>query len=342
MELRLDRFERQLASEPLRPVYLIAGTEPLLVQECADAVRARAREEGFGEREVFDAGRDFEWNALTMSIASPSLFSPRRLIELRLPTGKPDKEGSEALQAYCADAPPDTALLVTAQDWSNRHGGKWSEAIAKAGHLVVCWPVKPNELADWLTRRLRSRGLTAEPAAVALLAERVEGNLLAAAQEVDKLALLAPGAQLALGDMEQLVADSARFDVFKLSDAALGGDAARARRMLHALRGEGEQVPGLLPIVAGELLRVAAFARVAARGGNVANAMREAPVWDSKQALYRRALERHPADRWESFVAEAGRVELLSKGRGTGDAWLRFERLLEAVADARARTLLAG
>jgi len=105
MELRLDRVERQLASEPLRPVYLIAGTEPLLVQECADAVRARAREEGFGEREVFDAGRDFEWNALTMSIASPSLFSPRRLIELRLPTGKPDKEGSEVLQAYCADAP---------------------------------------------------------------------------------------------------------------------------------------------------------------------------------------------------------------------------------------------
>jgi DNA polymerase-3 subunit delta len=342
MELRVDRFERQLAGEPLRPAYLVAGTEPLIVQECADAVRARAREEGFGEREVFDAGKDFDWNALSMGIASPSLFSPRRLIELRLPTGKPDKDGSEVLRAYCADPAPDVVLLVTAQDWSNRHGGKWSEAIASVGHLVVAWPVRPNELPDWLARRLRSRGLSAEPAAVALLAERVEGNLLAAAQEVDKLALLAPGAQLALAEMERLVADSARFDVFKLVDVALAGDAARARRMLHALRAEGDQGAGLLPIAATELLRVAAFARVAARGGNVANAMREARVWDSKQALYRRALDRHPAERWEAFVAEAGRVELLSKGRGTGDAWLRFERLLEAVADARARSLLAG
>jgi DNA polymerase-3 subunit delta len=341
MELRVDRFERQLAGESLRPAYLVAGTEPLLVQECADAVRARATAEGFAEREVFDAGSGFDWNALSMAIASPSLFSPRRLLEVRLPTGRPDKEGSEVLSGFCADPPPDTVVLVTAQDWSTRHGGKWSEAIASAGHVVIAWPIRPGDLVDWLSRRLRSRGLSAEPAAVALLAERVEGNLLAAAQEIDKLALLAPGAQLTLDAMQDLVADSARFDVFKLAEAALAGDAARARRMLHALRGEGEQVAGLLPIVANELTRLATLARTGERGGNLAQAMREARVWDSKQALYRRALERHPAARWEAFVAEAGQVELLSKGRGTGDAWLRMERLLGAVADARARALLA-
>jgi DNA polymerase-3 subunit delta len=341
MELRLDRFERQLASEPLRPAYLIAGQEPLLVLECADAVRAKARAEGYGEREVFEGGKDIDWDAFAMSLASPSLFSPLRLFDLRLPTGRPDKAGSEAIQAFCSDPPPGTVLLVSAGDWSNRHGGKWSEAVAALGHLVVCWPVRSNELADWLARRLRSRGLSAEPAAIELLAERVEGNLLAAAQEVDKLALLAPGATLGVDEMAQLVADSSRYDVFKLAESALAGDASRARRMLQSLRAEGEQVAGLLPIVATELQRLATLARVAEGGGNLPAAMREARVWDSKQALYRRALERHPAARWERFVATAGRVELLSKGRGTGDAWLELERLLAAVAEPRARVLLA-
>jgi len=342
MELKADRFERQLAGEPLRPVYLIAGGEALIVQECADALRAKARAEGYSEREVLEAGKDFDWNALTMGIASLSLFASRRLFDLRLPTGKPDKDGSKAITDYCQNPPPDTVLLITAQEWSLKHAGKWTEAIARLGHVVTVWPIKPNELHDWLEKRLRSRGLSAEPAALQLLAERVEGNLLAAAQEVEKLALLAPGKRLGADEMERLVADSARYDVFKLAEAALAGDAQRAVRMVHALRAEGEQVPGLLPIVAMELLKVAGLARVANDGGNLTNAMRDARVWDSKQALYRRAIERHPASRWEAFVAEAGRIDLIAKGRLAGDPWLLLERLLAAIAEARARRLLAS
>jgi DNA polymerase-3 subunit delta len=342
MELKADRFERQLASEPLRPVYLIAGAEALIVQECADALRAKARAEGYAEREVLEAGKDFDWNALTMGVAALSLFASRRLFDLRLPSGRPDKDGSKAITGYCEDPPPDTILLITAQEWSLKHAGKWSEAIARLGHVVTVWPIKPNELHPWLEKRLRSRGLSAEPAALQLLAERVEGNLLAAAQEVEKLALLAPGQRLGAEEMERLVADSARFDVFKLVEAALAGDLQRAVRMLHSLRGEGEQVPGLVPILAMELLKVAALARVANGGGNVLNAMREARVWDSKQALYRRAIERHPAARWEAFVAEAGQVDLIAKGRRGGDPWLALERLLAAVAQPRAGRLLVS
>ena len=342
MELRADRFERQLASEPLRPAYLIAGAEPLIVQECADAVRAKARAEGYLEREVLEAsGRDFDWNELTMGMAALSLFASRRLFDLRLPSGKPDKDGSKAITEFCANPPPDTILMVTCQDWSQRHAGKWSEAMSKLGHLVVAWPVKTSELNDWLDRRLRSRGLSAEPAAVQLLAERVEGNLLAAAQEVEKLALLAPGARLDAERMEALVADSARYDVFKLVEAALAGESSRSVRMLHSLRMEGEQVPGLVPILAMELLKIAGLARIAGSGGNLASAMRDARIWDSKQALYRRALEKHPASRWEHFVAEAGRIDLMSKGRLAGDAWLALERLLVAMSQAKARSLLA-
>ena len=340
MELKPERFERQLAGEPLRPVYLVAGSEPLLVQELADAVRAKARAEGYGEREVFEAGRDFDWNTLAGSLAALSLFSPRRLFDLRLPTGKPDREGSEAIQAYCADPPPDTVLLVTAQDWSTKHPGKWSEAVARAGVFVPVWPVRPNELPGWLEARLRARGFSADAAALQLLAERVEGNLLAAAQEVDKIALLSSDKRIDLAAMEHMVSDSARYDVFKLVEAAFAGKVERARRMLASLRAEGEQVPGLLPIVAMELLKLAALAR-AASGGNLASAMREARVWESRQALYRRALERHDAARFEAFVAEAERIDLMSKGRLGGDAWLALERLLAAVASPKAGALLA-
>ena len=337
MELKPERFERQLAGEPLRPVYLVAGSEPLLVQELADAVRAKARAEGYGEREVFDAGRDFEWSELVMGFAALSLFSPRRLFDLRLPTGKPDREGSEAIQAYCADPPPDTVLLITAQDWSSKHPGKWSEAVARAGVFVPVWPVRPNELPDWLEARLRARGFSADSAALQLLAERVEGNLLAAAQEIDTLVLLCDERRITLEVMESRVSDSARYDVFKLVEAALTGKVERTRRMLASLRAEGEQVPGLVPILAMELLKLAALARA----GNLAQAMREARVWESRQALYRRALERHDAARFEAFVAEAGRIDLMSKGRLGGDPWLALERLLVAVASAKARPLLA-
>jgi DNA polymerase-3 subunit delta len=337
MELKPERFERQLAGEPLRPVYLVAGSEPLLVQELADAVRARARAEGYGEREVFDAGRDFEWSELVMGFAALSLFSSRRLFDLRLPTGRPDREGSEAIQAYCADPPPDTVLLITAHDWSSKHPGKWSEAVARAGVFVPVWPVRPNELPDWLEARLRARGFSADNAALQLLAERVEGNLLAAAQEIDKLVLLCDDKRITVEVMESRVSDSARYDVFKLVEAALAGKLERTRRMLASLRAEGEQVPGLVPILAMELLKLAALARA----GNLAQAMREARVWESRQALYRRALERHDAASFEAFVAEAGRVDLMSKGRLGGDPWLALERLLVAVASAKARALLA-
>ncbi|TYT27351.1 DNA polymerase III subunit delta [Luteimonas viscosa] len=347
MELKPDRLAAQLAAEPLRPVYLVAGPEPLLVLEAADQIRARARETGFGEREVFDAdGRDFDWNTLDASFRSPSLFSAQRLVELRLPTGKPGKEGADVVAGYCAQPPGDIVLLVTAGDWSRQHGGKWSEAIARCGHFIHAPQVRPHELEGWLEARLRQRGVRADRGAVQRLAERVQGNLLAAAQEVDKLVLLADGASLDAARMEALVADAARFDVFRLVDAALNGQAAQASRILAGLRGEGEAVPALMGMVAMELNRVAALARVQARGGNLAAEFKAQRVWDSKQAVYRRALSRHPAPHWERFVAMAGGVDRIAKGRVRPgeepvDAWLALERLLVAVAEPKATALLA-
>lgn len=347
MELSTDRLVAQLAGEPLRPVYLVAGSEPLLVLEAADAVRAAARAQGVDERDVHDMeGRDADWDALDAAIHAPSLFASRRLVEVRLPTGKPGVAGAKLLTAFSAAPPADVVLLVIAGDWSRQHAGKWSEAIARAGHVAVAWPVKPHELNGWVAQRLRSRGVKATPEAVARLAQRVEGNLLAAAQEVDKLALLAgPDALQAPLDaprMDALVADSARYDVFRLVDAALNGHAPQVSRMLAGLRAEGEAVPALMGMLVKELQTVAALARAR----NFAVECKALRIWESKQAMYKRALGKHPAERWQRFLAEAGRVDRIAKGRGrpgeeSTDAWLQLERLLLGVAEPAALRLLA-
>jgi DNA polymerase-3 subunit delta len=343
LELTPESLVSRLAGEPLRPVYMITGPEPLLVLEAADAVRAHAREHGYAEREVFDAdGRDFDWNTLAMTFRAPSLFSARRLIELRLPTARPGKEGGELIVDFCAQPPGDIALLVTGGEWSKKHGGKWSEAIARIGCLAVAKQIRPDQMPGWVETRLRKRGVQADRGAVQRLVERVEGNLLAAAQEIDKLVLLADGKPIDATRMESLVADAARFDVFRMLDAAMNGQGARASRMLAGLRAEGEAIHALMGMVVKELLTVAALARVQARNGNLAAEFKAQRVWDSKQATYRRALQRHAAPHWERFVAEAGRVDRIAKGRGQGDAWQVLERLLLVVADAKARPLLAG
>jgi DNA polymerase III subunit delta len=207
---------------------------------------------------------------------------------------------------------------------------------------VVAWPVRPDQMAGWVETRLRKKGVQADREAVQRLVERVEGNLLAAAQEIDKLVLLADGKPIDAARMESLVADAARFDVFRLLDAAMNGQGARASRMLAGLRAEGEAVPALMGMVVKELLLVAALARVQARGGNLAAEFKAQRVWDSKQATYRRALQRHAAPDWERFVVEAGRIDRIAKGRAPGDAWQVLERLLLAVSDAKARPLLAS
>ena len=345
MELKPEQLAVQVQSGPLRPAYLIAGAEPLRVLEAADAVRAAARARGVSEREIFEAEgnqREPDWSAMEASFRAPSLFASRRLFEVRLPTGKPGTEGARVISEFCANPPADIVLLVTAGEWSRQHGGKWSEAIARIGSVAVAWPVKAHELPDWIESRLRSRGLRADRGAVQLLAERVEGNLLAAAQEIEKLKLLSEGDILDVARMEDLVADAARFDVFRLVDAAMNGHGAQVSRMIRGLRGEGDAVPALL----GMVIREIQIASALSRASNLSSAFKAQRIWDSKQPMYRRALQRHDAKRWDAFLAQAGRVDSIAKGRPRRgqepeDAWVALERLLIAIAEPRASRLLA-
>ena len=344
MEMTPERLVALPADGTLHPVYLIAGPETLRVLEAADAVRKQARAQGISEREIFDAeGRDFDWDTLEASFNAPSLFSAQRVVEVRLPTGKPGKDGAEVISKFCANPPPDVILLITAGDWSKAHHGKWTDAISRIGVIAVAWAIKPHELAGWVESRLRAKGLRADSGAVQILVERVEGNLLAAAQEIDKLVLLSDGDAINAERMQSFVADAARYDVFRLTDAMLGGQGAQVARVLAGLRAEGDVVAGLMPMVVKEILRTAALACVQARGGNLGAEMKAQGIWESRQAPFKRALQRHanPA-RWDRFVAEASRIDRIAKGRGDGDAWVAMERLLLAIAEAKAVRLLVA
>jgi DNA polymerase-3 subunit delta len=252
MPLNSSQWQKALAADSLSPVYLLAGEE-LLVLEAADALRAQARKLGYTERDVLDVGAHFDWDGLARAGAGMSLFATRRLIDLRLPTGRPGTEGAKAITEFCANPPPDVSLVISAVEWSNKHEGAWTKQVDSAGTVVVFNAPRPHEWEAWIGARLATRGLTATPEAAALLAERVEGNLLAAAQEVDKLAILHGQGKIGADEMEHLVADSARYDAFKLTDAALGGDGARALRILDGLRAEGEELIALMGWVVNQL-----------------------------------------------------------------------------------------
>lgn len=346
MELRPDGLARHLAGRDLKPIYLLAGDEHLMLIEAADAIRARARELGYSEREVFDVAGDFDWNELARAGSNLSLFARRRLVEIRLPTGRPDRKGSsagsEALVAWAKHPPPDTVLLITAMTWSRQHHVKWVDAVAAAGVLCVFWPLKPEELGPWIAARARAAGLSLARDAVELLVGRVEGNLLAAAQEIDKLVLLAGGRSLDAEGLERLVADHARFDVFRLVDAALAGEAARAVRIARGLRAEGEEVPALLPWLLSQLATVVKLAQAVEAGQSVDAAIGAAGIWKNKTGFFRRVLGRAPRAFWEARFVEAAEVEKIAKGRASGDAWRAFERLLARIAEPRVVAQLAG
>lgn len=332
MATNLPLFRKQLAAGELRPAYLIAGAEHLLVLEAVDGLRARAKELGYLERDVLDVEAGFDWNRLADAGRSLSLFASRKLIDLRLPTGKPGKEGSAAIVEYCQAPPEDTVLLISANDWSSKHDGAWSKAVERIGTFVPVWPLKPAELPDWIGARMASRGLRATPDAIALLAERVEGNLLAASQEIDKLALLHAGATIDLETLEAGVADDARYDVFRLADAAIGGDAGRALHIVAGLRAEGEE---LIPLLGWLLTQLRLLLRLAS-APNADAALRNERIWpQSREGLFRRALKHSDRLHWERCLDQAGRIDRIAKGRGDGDGWRELERLVAAIAAPR-------
>ncbi|GLK91842.1 DNA polymerase III subunit delta [Pseudomonas turukhanskensis] len=339
MKLAPAQLAKHLQSS-LAPVYAISGDDPLLCQEAADAIRAATRSQGFPERQVFNADASFDWGTLLQAGNSLSLFAEKRVLELRIPNGKPGDKGTAALLEYLARPPEDTLLLISLPklDGSTQKT-KWAKAVIDGpnAQFVQIWPVEVHQLPQWIRQRMSQAGMTATQEAVDLIAARVEGNLLAAAQEIEKLKLLAEGNQIDAGTVQAAVADSARYDVFGLIDAALNGEATHALRTLEGLRGEGVDSTVVLWALARELRLLANIAQQYGQGIPLEKAFSQArpPVWDKRRPLVSKALQRHPAARWNKMLQDAQRIDAQIKGQAAGDPWLDISRLTLMLAGQR-------
>ena len=310
MKLTCDSLPAHLAQR-LLPAYLVSGDEPLLAGEAADAVRARARSAGFSEREVHFIERSGDWDALRASAANLSLFATRRVLEVRLASARPGVAGNAALTALLGHAAPDLLLLILAPRLDREaQGAEWVRTLEQHGAWVQVWPVDAARLTVWLRGRCRALGLEPSEAALELLAARTEGNLLAAHQELSRLALLADGRAVTPEVVRASVADSARFDVFQLGDSALAGDAARALRMLGGLRAEGSEATLVLWALARTLRELWSL-----RAGD------GAPGWQRQAAARAQGARRAAQLPYAALAARASRADRVIKGRLGGGAW---------------------
>ena len=334
MRVALADLGAQLAHR-LAPLYLVSGDEVLLVEEAVAAIRAAARAEGYTEREVLTVEAGFRFGELAARGASPSLFASRRLLELRMQSGKPGAEGAAALEAYAAKLPPDTVTLITIPRLDKRATqAAWYQALAAVGCVVEIEPVPVKALPAWLKERLARQGQRADEETLLFLAQQVEGNLLAAHQEVQKLGLLYPPGSLTLQQVAEAVLDVSRFDVFQLAEAMLAGDVSRLARILDALAAAGEKPVQILGVLAW-VIRGLARARAALdRGADMAAALREGGFWGERQQLARRLLPQLSLKALAAALRHAAEVDRMSKGLASGDVWDELLQLCLRVAQA--------
>ncbi|MDH3451161.1 MAG: DNA polymerase III subunit delta [Gammaproteobacteria bacterium] len=323
MQIPLEKLADRL-QQPLAPVFLICGDEPLQRQEAGDQVRAACREAGYEERTVLLADSGFEWQQLQDFGNNLSLFATRRLLELRL-SGSPGQAGGKALQAYAAAPPEDTVLLVIGPRIERKtQSSAWYRAVDECGVLVQVWPVDRRRFAQWLVKRAESLDLQLSKSAAGVLAERVENNMLAAAQELEKLRLLCGAAAVDEETVLRAVADSARYNVFDLADAMLGGEHARVTRILRGLREEGVEAVLVLWSIARELRVLATVAAALAHGTQQDSALREAGVWSRRKPLVTQALRR--GSDWQALLLEAAAADRSIKGAAP-EPWSALEAL---------------
>lgn len=313
----------------LAPIYIVSGDEPLLCQEATDSIRAACRKQGFSERRVFHVENGFEWGMFREEASALSLFAEQKLIELRIPAGKPSDAGTQALLEYVQQPPSDTVLLITLPKLDSKTQKlKWAKALIESNHsqFVAIWPLELAQFPDWLRQRLQQTGLNPTPDALSVLASRTEGNLLAAVQEITKLRLLVEGNTLELEAVENAVVDSARFDLFGLLDALLAGQAEHAVRMLHGLRAEGIEAPVILWGITREIRQLAALARQHEQGTPLSQAINHVkpPIFGKRQALVTQAVRRFSSLGWSDLLAQTQHIDAQIKGQTSGDPWINL------------------
>jgi DNA polymerase-3 subunit delta len=336
---RLDQNQlKQHLSSKLSPMYVLVGDEPLAQSECLDAIRLAARKAGADERNSFIVERNFNWQQIGQFSQSLSLFSSFRILEIHIPSGKPGIDGGKALSDLAANPIPDTTTIIVlpALEREAKNSG-WFNALQSACTLIELNEISPNQLPQWLKSRLATQNQKTDEASLAFIAHQIEGNLLAAHQEIQKLALLYPAGEISIEAVRESVLNVSRYDAFQLGEAVLAGDAARTTRILQGLQDEGEQVVAVMNPLMWVLRPLVRIKQAEARGENLMNAMTNARIYGDRQQLVKRALARLSLRQLEAALQKLCDIDKTAKGVMQGDAWLELSRLCFGLARVRSR-----
>ena len=332
MQVKSEQVLSELNSK-VPPAIWVAGDETLLVQENCDEIRKFAQEQGFTEREVYSVQGKFDWNILLEAGNSLSLFAEKKLIELRLNSAKLDDAGKKALHTYLENPSPDNLLLISSPKIEKAATNtKWFKQIDAKSFVVVIWPINSQNLAGWIRQRLKRHGLQANEHAIDIICQRTEGNLLATAQEIDKLSILADSKELDATMVARAVADSARFNVFTLIDTALGGNSGRALNILYHLKAESEDPLKILNFICRELRSLCKMAMLIEKGQSVNAAMQSERIWSSKKGPISTALNNHSLIQLQAFLNDASLIDQSVKGLNKLNTWDELSRLVLALS----------
>ncbi len=321
-QLRADQLDQHLA-RGVAPLYVVHGDEPLLSLEAADAIRTAARKAGCTEREVMAVERGFEWAQLGHAAAGMSLFADRKLIELRIPNGKPGNDGAQAIEQYCAHLVEENVTLVSLPRLSKAdQSSGWFTSLSERGVVVNVFPIERARLPQWIGMRLARQKQRADEATLAFLADSVEGNLLAAHQEIQKLALLCPEGALPFDQVRDAVLNVARHSIYQLAESMLAGDASRAARVSNSLRGEGEEPPRVLWVLAEDIRAIARIQIGLSAGRPLPELLRENRIWgEPRLSLMGNAVRRVQAATAHAALERAALIDKMIKGVAKGDVW---------------------
>lgn len=337
MRLAQAQLESHLKNG-LQALYVLAGDEPLAQRECLDAIRAAARAQGFEERTSLTVERNFNWQQLQNYGQSISLFASRRLLELSIPSGKPGVDGGKALVALAAKTIPDTTVVIILPTLErDAKNSTWFNALETQAQTITLNEVDAANLPKWIANRLAQQGQHTGTQTLEFLAHQVEGNLLAANQEVQKLGLLYPQGELSDETVREAVLNVSRYDAFQLGEAVLQGDAERTVRILQGLQDEGENAVAVMNPLMWVLRPLVRIKQAEMRGENINNAMTSARIYGDRQALVKRALSRLSLRQLEAALQKLADIDRTAKGVMLGDAWLEISRLCFGLARVRSR-----
>lgn len=337
MQLDSNQLNQHLL-KTLAPLYVLVGDEPLALSECLDSIRLAARKAGADERDSYLVERNFNWQQINQFAQALSLFSARRILEIHIPNGKPGVEGDKALSELSTNLIPDTTLIIVLPTLErDAKNSAWFGALQKTGVVINLKEILPAQLPQWLATRLALQNQSTDAVSLAFIAHQVEGNLLAAHQEIQKLALLYPAGEISHEAVREAVLNVSRFDAFQLGDAVLAGDTMRVTAILQGLQDEGEQVVAVMNPLMWVLRPLVRIKQAEARNENIAAAMSNARIYGDRQSLVKRALSRFSLRQLEAALQKLCDIDKTAKGMMQGDAWLELSRLCFGLAKVRGR-----